>query len=215
MHDDRLDRRALAGPVTPQGPVVVRPAAASEVPLLAGVLARAFAADPMMLWPLITDDDLPARIRAMFEIVDTAFAAEGWIHATVDGLGVMSLLPPATAEREQQIAVAIAPALAALTLDGGERYERFWAWIDSMLPLEPHWLLDQVAVEPGAQGRGIGGAMLRFAIERAERDGLPLVLETGVPGNVPLYERFGFRVVHEADAPDGGPRIWFMRRDPG
>jgi predicted N-acetyltransferase YhbS len=84
-----------------------------------------------------------------------------------------------------------------------------------MLPPEPHWLLDQIAVEPAAQGRGIGGAMLRFAIKRAERHRLPLCLETAVPGNVPLYGRFGFRVMREADAPIGGPHIWFMRRDPG
>lgn len=220
MHDDRPDRRAPAGPVTPRGsgaprgPVVVRPAAVSEVPALAGVLGRAFAADPMVVWPLVTDDDLPARIRAMFEIVDIAFAGEGWIYSAADGLGAMSLLPPATVERELEIGGAIAPAIATLTPDDGERYERFWAWIDSTLPPEPRWLLDQVAVEPAAQGRGIGGAMLRFAIDQATRDRLPLVLETGVPGNVPLYERFGFRVVRDADAPDGGPRIWFMRRDP-
>ncbi len=195
-------------------PVPVRLAAASEIPVLAGVLARAFAADPMVTWPLASDDDLPARVRAMFEIVDTPYAGEGWIYAAGGELGVMSLLPPASAEREQEIAAAVAPALATLTPDGGERYERFWEWIGSMVPPGPRWLLDQVAVEPAAHGRGIGGAMLRFAIGRAERDGLPLILETGVPANVPLYERFGFRVTREANAPDGGPRIWFMRRDP-
>jgi GNAT superfamily N-acetyltransferase len=200
---------------TPHGPVPVRLAAAAEIPALAGVLARAFAADPMVRWPMVSDDNLPARIRTMFEIVDTAFAGEGWIYAAGEGLGVMSLMPPATAERERELADAIAPSIAALTPDGGERYEQFWAWVSSMLPPEPHWLLDQVAVEPTAQGRGIGGAMLRFAIEHAERDGVPLCLETGVPGNVPLYERFGFRVIHEADAPDGGPRIWFMGCDAG
>jgi hypothetical protein len=31
---------------------------------------------------------------------------------------------------------------------------------------------------------------------------------------VEIYRRSGFRVVDEADAPGGGPRIWFMRRDP-
>jgi GNAT superfamily N-acetyltransferase len=210
MQDDagvRLD--------TPPGPVPVRPAAPSEIPQLAGVLARAFAADPMVRWPMVSDDDLPARIRTMFEIVDTGFAGEGWIYTAGEGLGVMSLMPPASAEREREVAVAIAPALAALTPDLGERYERFWAWIGSLLPPEPHWLLDQLAVEPAAQGQGIGGAMLRFAIDGADRQGLPVCLETGVPGNLPLYERFGFRTLREADAPDGGPRIWFMRRDPG
>jgi len=196
-------------------PVTVRSADPSEIPVLAGVLAHAFAADPMVVWPLVSGDDLPHRIRAGFEIVDTAFAGEGWIYTAGEGLGVMSLLPPASSEREREVGEAIAPAIASLTPDGGERYERFWAWIWSMLPPEPHWLLDQVAVEPAAQGQGIGRAMLTFAIERADHDRLPLFLETGVPDNVPLYEHFGFRVMRRADAPDGGPRIWFMRRDPG
>jgi GNAT superfamily N-acetyltransferase len=194
----------------------IRLAAPAEIPVLAGVLGRAFATDPMTLWPLVTADDLPARIRAVFEIVDTPFAAEGWIHVAAEGLGVMSLLPPGTDDREREIGAAIAPALAAvLTADGGARYERFWAWIDSTLPPAPHWLLDQIAVEPAAQGRGIGGMMLRHAIGCAERDGLPLLLETGVSANVSLYERFGFRLMLAADAPDGGPLIWFMRRDTG
>ena len=122
----------------------------------------------MVTWPLVTGDDLPARIRAMFEAVDTPFAAEGWMFEAADGLGVMTLLPPGSSAREEELAEATAPAIAALVPDGGERYERFWAWISSMLPDEPHWLLDQLAVEPAAQGRGIGGAMIRHAIDRAE-----------------------------------------------
>lgn len=198
----------------PPPAIPVRAAAPGEIPALAGVLARAFAADPMVTWPFVTADDLPARIRAMFEIVDTAYAAEGWIHAAAGGLGVMSLLPPGSTPREHAIGEATAPALGALAPDGGARYERFWEWIGATLPPEPRWLLDQLAVEPAAQGRGIGGAMLRFAVDAATRDGLPLVLETGVARNVSLYERFGFRVLTDAEAPDGGPRVWFMGRDP-
>jgi GNAT superfamily N-acetyltransferase len=194
----------------------VRPASPDEVPALAGVLARAFAADPMITWPFGPVDDLPARIRAMFEIVDTAYAAEGWIRVAAGGLGVMSLLPPGSAAREHEIGEATASAIGALTADDGARYERMWGWIDDVMGRQqPHWLLDQLAVEPAAQGRGIGGAMLRFAIERAGADGLPLVLETAVAGNVTLYERFGFAVLLSGDAPGGGPRIWFMGRDPG
>ena len=89
-----------------------------------------------------------------------------------------------------------------------------WSWIEACHSRERHWLLDQLAVEPAAHGRGIGGAMLRFAISRAQEDESPLLLETGVAGNVALYERFGLRVTLEEDAPGGGPRIWFMRRDP-
>jgi uncharacterized protein YhfF/GNAT superfamily N-acetyltransferase len=195
--------------------VVVRPVVPTEVPGLAGVLARAFAADPMVAWPMVAAEDLGERTRAMFEIVDTAFAAEGWMLATHDGLGVMTLLPPGSAAREEALAAEMVPVLAVLFPDGGERYDRFWDWIGSMTPDEPHWLLDQLAVEPAAHGRGIGGALLRHAIARAGADRLPLFLETGVERNLALYRRFGFALAAEGDAPGGGPHVWFMRRDPG
>jgi uncharacterized protein YhfF/GNAT superfamily N-acetyltransferase len=199
----------------PSGPVAVRLVGPGEVPPLAGVLARAFARDPMVTWPLVTGDDLPNRIRTMFEALDTPYAAEGWMLAAADGLGVMTVLPPGSSAREEELGEATAPAMAALSPDRGERYERFWAWTRSMLPEEPYWLLDQLAVEPDAQGRGIGGAMIRHAIERAEADGTPLFLETAVPANLALYRRHGFEVFARGDAPGGGPRVWFMRRDPG
>lgn len=201
--------------VPPEGEPAIRLAAPGEVPALAGVLARAFRGDPMVTWPLVTPEDLPARIRATFEAVDTPFAREGWMHTAADGLGVMTLLPPGSSAREEALAAEAAPVTAALAPDSGARYDSFWAWIFAMLPDEPRWLLDQLAVEPAAQGRGIAGSLVRHAIARAEADGLPLVLETGNERNLAFYARHGFRVVAEVDAPGGGPHIWFLRRDPG
>lgn len=206
--------RVVARLDLPPGPVQVRSAPVAEVPALAGVLARAFARDPMVVWPMVTDGDLVPRIRTMFEAVDSVFAPEGWMFAAGDGLGAMILLPPDTEARQEEVEGAVANRIAALCPDGGGRYERMWSWIAASHPRERHWLLDQLAVEPAAHGRGIGGAMLRFAISRAQEDGSPLLLETGVGENVALYERFGFRVTLERDAPGGGPHIWFMRRDP-
>jgi len=190
-------------------------AAPAGIPELAGVLARAFAADPMVVWPLVSDEDLEARIRRSFELVDSMYAAEGWILQAEGGLGVMSLIPPDGAKRANEIDVVVAGAMGALTPDAGERYGRFWEWIEAGHPPERHWLLDQLAVEPRAQGRGIGTAMLQFAMQHAAADGLPLFLETGVARNVAFYERFGFSVIRDADAPSGGPHVWFMRRDAG
>jgi len=72
-------------------------------------------------------------------------------------------------------------------------------------------MLDMVAVDPALQGQGVGSALIRHGVELARGDGVAAFLETGNPRNVPYYERFGLRVTGEADAPDGGPHIWFMR----
>ena len=102
------------------------------------MLAPAFAADPMVVWPMVTDDELEVRIRRSFELVDSLYAADGWIYRTDDGLGVMSLIPPGGRERAHEIDIVVAGAMAAITPDGGERYGRFWAWIEGCLPADHH-----------------------------------------------------------------------------
>jgi len=64
------------------------------------------------------------------------------------------------------------------------------------------------------QGRGVGSALIDFGLSRARAGAASVFLETGTARNVPLYERMGFRVVEDTDAPDGGPHMWFMRWDP-
>lgn len=98
--------------------------------------------------------------------------------------------------------------------DGGRRYEAFWEWVATHDPVEPSWQLDTIAVEPELQGRGIGRALIEAGLARVRADGARASLSTGTQANVAIYGRCGFRVYHEADAPDGGPRVWFMRWDP-
>jgi uncharacterized protein YhfF/GNAT superfamily N-acetyltransferase len=181
---------------------------------LSGVLSRAMLREPMATWPMGDGPDLAHRVRGQFRIVDEAFAGEGWIWEAADGLGVMALEPPGSMDRDADLLHGSDALLAALTDDAAARYQAFWDWIAELTPSEPHWFLDQLAVEPAAQGRGIGRALLEHAIGLAHADGHALVLETGTRDNVALYERFGFRVTHEADAPDDGPHVWWMRRDP-
>ena len=91
------------------------------------------------------------------------------------------------------------------------RCRSFWDWVGSMTPKEPMWVLDHVGVDPNRQGSGIGTALVNFGLARAAEGGVAAYLEAGNPRNVPYYERLGFSVFAHADAPDGGPHIWFMR----
>jgi predicted N-acetyltransferase YhbS len=101
-------------------------------------------------------------------------------------------------------------AIAATADDGGARYFALWDWIEETVPDVPQWYLDLLAVAPERRGEGIGGALIRWGVERARADGVPAVLETARAGNVAMYEHFGFRVISEGDVPGGGPHLWFM-----
>jgi ribosomal protein S18 acetylase RimI-like enzyme len=67
-----------------------------------------------------------------------------------------------------------------------------------------------LAVEPRLQGMGIGSRILTEHCGRLDERGQVGYLETDKPGNVVLYERFGYEVIGEAEII--GVRNWFMLR---
>lgn len=73
--------------------------------------------------------------------------------------------------------------------------------MDSRSPDEPLWQLDLIAVEPAVQGHGIGTALITTGLQQARADGLGASLSTGTPGNVSMYQRCGFCVIEDLDAP--------------
>jgi ribosomal protein S18 acetylase RimI-like enzyme len=81
-------------------------------------------------------------------------------------------------------------------------------------PEEPHWYLPLFGVDPAVQGRGLGSALLRHAIERARADGLPLYLESSNPRNITLYERHGFQAIRTIQV-GSSPPVVAMVRPPG
>lgn len=50
--------------------------------------------------------------------------------------------------------------------------------------------------------------------EMAQKEQLPILLETSVPRNVVAYERYGFKTYHVWDDPYGGMKLYFMKWDP-
>ena len=77
---------------------------------------------------------------------------------------------------------------------------------------EPHWYLPAIGVEPEHQDRGLGSALMRAGIRRADRDGKPIYLETETEGNVGYYEHLGFEVVEEMNATGVDLPLWLMSR---
>ena len=68
-----------------------------------------------------------------------------------------------------------------------------------LLPMEGHMLLDNIAVAPDAQGRGVGKRLM-IAAERAARaaghDEIRLYTHEKMVENVAIYTRIGYRETH-------------------
>jgi GNAT superfamily N-acetyltransferase len=193
--------------------IEIRQVTSERAAAVAAMMARAFVDDPM-IWASVAPENRDERIRRMFELLDDQWANHGVLWEADDAAGAAAWLGPddATALADQN--VELKEAFHALSADGGVKHDALWDWIESEIPDEPMWYLDQIGVEPARQGQGIGTTLIELGLERARRDGVPAFLETAIAGNVGYYERFGFRVTLHDDAPMDGPHIWFMRFDP-
>jgi len=83
-----------------------------------------------------------------------------------------------------------------------------------LLPQDGHLLLENVAVLPRAQGRGLGASLLALAEERALALGRPeirLYTNEAMTENLAYYPRHGYAETHRAEE-DGFRRVFFRKR---
>jgi len=114
----------------------------------------------------------------------------------------------ATTPPELQTTPEVSPADAV----GVDRPRHVVSMMWRLDPEERHVHVGPVGVEPGAQGLGVGAAMMRLLCDRLDTDGEVGWLETDKPENVAFYRRFGFDV--DVDDRHLGFPVWFMRRPP-
>src|SRR5436190_18501779 len=176
------------------------------------VLARAFFDDPAWVW-LLPDAQRRAKLLPwLFRIGFDVTAAD--VYATAGPvLGAARWLPPG---RPPMRVGATVRALLTTPFRLGAATTHFLAYGRAVELLRaevapgPHWYLAGIGVDPGAQRRGVGTALLRPGVEAAAKAGLPAVLLTNNEANVAFYERSGFSVVAERDTPKDGPPAWAM-----
>jgi GNAT superfamily N-acetyltransferase len=75
----------------------------------------------------------------------------------------------------------------------------------------PHWYVPLLGVRPDAQGRGLSRAVLRPVFEAADRDRVPIYLETMTEANVPIYKRLGFELCGHRELTGGLPNWELVR----
>jgi ribosomal protein S18 acetylase RimI-like enzyme len=189
-----------------QGPAAkaptIRRAITTDRRELADTLARAFDDDPVWSWLFPDPASRERRSAQVFHAYLRDALNVGEVYTTPDRSGASLWKPPGRWKLSNGAIVRLPASLEV------ERK------VESQHPTEPHWYLAVVGTDPVAQGKGIGGSLIRQITDRCDAEGLPAYLESSKEANVPYYERFGFKVTGDIQLGTDGPTIWFMWRDP-
>ena len=187
----------------------VRAGAAAEIDAVSGIITLAFSADPMARWSL----PRPDTYLAVMPAVVLAFGGRAFEQQTAyvadEGRGAALWLPPGVepdGETLTDLMQRHAPADVLPDLMGVfEQMGRYH-------PVEPHWYLPLIGVDPACQGQGHGSALMRHALEQCDAQRLPAYLESSNPRNVPLYLRHGFEIMGSIQVGSSPPLTPMLRK---
>ena len=186
----------------------VRKATPKDLDTVLDILADAFAEDPIMEW--VTPKQ--SYRRYAFELTVPACLPHGLTYVAEDGSGAASWLPPG-----QPLDSPVSPDAIwkGLTEYGPGSVVRALATLiqsQKRHPAEPYYYLFTIGTRRSAQGRGVGGALMRAVLDRCDAEHAPAYLESSNIANLPFYRRHGFEVVDELKLVMGGPTMWLMSR---
>lgn len=199
----------------PEDPVVT-PVTADQVPAITAMLTRAFDDDPVANFMFAGDRRRRLGLHSFFRSqIGRHFLPFGHVYAAGGDLAGAAVWGPPDRPRDGlRELIQLLPTAPYLLSPRAIRALRLLFEVDSLHPTEPHWYLATLGTEPERQGQGIGSALLRSHLARADEEGQPAYLESSKERNVAFYARFGFEVVEELRSRTGGPPIWRMWREP-
>ena len=191
----------------------------SHIKPAAKVLARAFQEHPIFVYFIPDESKRRDKLHYIFEKGVLYGVLYGEVYATSPNLeGITILLPSETADMTLWRLVRVGMLflffrLGAGFISRGLRIADFLSSVQQRYAPLRYWLLQFLGVDPDHQGKGYASTLLKAMLSRIDEEHLPCYLDTEEAENVPLYQRYGFRVVKELTIPNTDIRLWAMLRE--
>jgi ribosomal protein S18 acetylase RimI-like enzyme len=169
----------------------------------------AFAADPMARWTWPDAQQYLAAMPRMVRAFGGRAFARGSAYATAGYAGAALWLPPGVEPDDDGLNEVMQSTVSESQLeDGAAVFEQMAKYH----PQEPHWYLPLIGVDPAHQGKGLGDALMSYALNRCDRERVPAYLESSNPRNVSFYRRHGFEPVGTIQAGSTPTLVPMVRR---
>lgn len=193
----------------------IRKAEYSDVEGLVRTYVRAYDDDPVVNWIVRQDE---RRAHAMSLFFRTCLLTFGLPHEEVyvthDCTGGALWTPPGKSTISIIRQAPLLPRMIQVVRPWGiVRLLRTVDIFNRMHPEKEHFYLQFIGVDPGHQGRGIGGALLMPVMYYCDRHGYGMYLENSKEANLPFYRRHGFEVMRIIGIGAGSPPVWLMWRE--
>jgi len=173
-------------------PIIKTAASALDEAYIIEVLVRANWEDPAARW--VWPDS--QQFLTHFPSFVRAFGGKAFTHGSayyVDGyVGAALWLPPDVHPDENALIALLQQTVS------GQIQKDFFPVLEQMgryHPIEPHWYLPLMGVDPSQQGKGFGSALLQHTLMQFDRNNKIAYLESSNPRNIPLYKRHGFELL--------------------
>jgi ribosomal protein S18 acetylase RimI-like enzyme len=83
-----------------------------------------------------------------------------------------------------------------------EKHDESVKLLEATFPKQELWYLEVIAVHPSLQSRGVGGGVMRWALEHMHNE--PVYLECTREENIGFYQSFGFKVAEVVEMFEDG-----------
>ncbi|MFX0122994.1 MAG: GNAT family N-acetyltransferase [Candidatus Hodarchaeota archaeon] len=185
------------------------------------VLGKAFHNDPAWTHVIPNENMRKRKLPTVFEYILLYSLKYGMIYASTENLeGIVAWAPHTTVDPSLWRILRSGAFRAALKMgrEIGRKIEKLFKQIDKdrreNMKDRPYLYVQIIGVLPEFQGQGFGGRLLKPMFAKADKEGIPIYLETETEKNVKIYSKYGFQTLKEGLAPDADFHYWEMIREP-
>jgi ribosomal protein S18 acetylase RimI-like enzyme len=192
-------------------PSQARPAISADAKALGQSMARAFYDDPFVSYLVQGEGARKRHLARLFRLLFQLGKRYNSCDVT-DGVEAAALWRPPNAWHVPYWQYVTNGATFLRVFGAGTmRVIAAMDQLERVHPQKPHWYLQSIGTDPAFQGKGYGGVLLRYRLERVDAARLPAYLESSKESNIPIYRSFGFEVTGEIRLPKG-PTLYPMWR---